>query len=101
MILSSSLLHNTPRLYNNARDCARRVRLCSPVPPTDGYCAARARRKAGYRGLLAPREWVRTTDRTGNNRLLYQLSYRGMRDDDFARFQKEFNKIDNSRLATN
>ncbi len=27
--------------------------------------------------LLAPREWARTIDRTGNNRLLYQLSYRG------------------------
>jgi hypothetical protein len=28
---------------------------------------------------LAPREWIRTIDRTGNNRLLYRLSYRGTR----------------------
>jgi hypothetical protein len=30
-----------------------------------------------YLILMAPREWTRTIDRTGNNRLLYQLSYRG------------------------
>ncbi len=27
---------------------------------------------------MAPREWIRTIDRAGNNRLLYQLSYRGI-----------------------
>ena len=27
---------------------------------------------------MAPREWIRTIDLAGNNRLLYQLSYRGI-----------------------
>ena len=33
---------------------------------------------AGLLSEMAPREWIRTIDRAGNNRLLYQLSYRGI-----------------------
>src|SRR5262249_35059334 len=40
---------------------------------------------------LAPREWTRTIDRTGNNRLLYQLSYRGMRSGTLPVFPKKLN----------
>jgi hypothetical protein len=44
----------------------------------------------GEKGV-APREWTRTIDRTGNNRLLYQLSYRGMRLPTLPVFQKKLN----------
>jgi hypothetical protein len=42
---------------------------------------------------LAPREWTRTIDRTGNNRLLYQLSYRGIRTSNLLNFKKKFNVL--------
>jgi hypothetical protein len=53
---------------------------------SDEIAAGEAARKA-----LAPREWTRTIDRTGNNRLLYQLSYRGIRPLTMPVFQKKLN----------
>jgi hypothetical protein len=48
---------------------------------------------------LAPREWTRTTDRTGNNRLLYRLSYRGIRRITVRNCSKKFNNVANSGLS--
>jgi hypothetical protein len=42
---------------------------------------------------MAPREWIRTIDRTGNNRLLYLLSYRGMRPINLPHFGKKLNDL--------
>jgi hypothetical protein len=42
-------------------------------------------------GWMAPREWTRTIDRTGNNRLLYQLSYRGIRTQSLQNYRKKLN----------
>jgi hypothetical protein len=47
--------------------------------------------KESEKKRVAPREWTRTIDRTGNNRLLYQLSYRGIRRGTLQDFQKKFN----------
>jgi hypothetical protein len=48
---------------------------------------------------MAPREWIRTIDRTGNNRLLYHLSYRGKRRITVRNCSKKFNKVANSGLS--
>jgi hypothetical protein len=64
-------------------------------------------RKAGLRAghneraepkCVAPREWIRTIDRTGNNRLLCLLSYRGKRAVTVRNYPKTRNQIADSEL---
>ena len=76
-----------PRQPRSARVCHPCLRsVLSPMCP-------------GRTQVVAPREWTRTIDRTGNNRLLYQLSYRGIRTSNLLNFQKKLNVLRILRLS--
>jgi hypothetical protein len=76
-----------------------RLELCEMLPQSEKWRSVlRPPLPAKSLKELAPREWIRTIDRTGNNRLLYRLSYRGKRGITVRNCSKKLNNVANSGL---